>query len=82
MACATFCALAVPILDSAQNSEVKEKPPTGSYEGNRGILRRGMGRDEKANAAGLKILGRASAEGVIVAKGIDVYSVHPSNGMT
>jgi len=79
---AAFCVLAISTLAFAQPSEPKEKPPMYTYVANWSIPRAQWSAMEKADAADLKILDKAIADGVIVAYGNDVNLVHQPDGST
>ena len=66
----------------AQMAEVKEKPPMYTYIGNWNIPRAQWADMEKSNADGRIILGKAMANGTIVAYGNDFNLVHQPDGST
>lgn len=81
-----LCALALSSLctlpASAQNSEVKEKPPMYSYVADWQIPRAHWGEMPKAEDATKPILDKALADGTIVAYGSDENYVHTAEGYT
>ena len=81
-----LCALALISLcalpASAQNSEVKEKPPMYSYVANWQIPRAHWGDMAKSGDADKPILDKALADGTIVAYGSDETSLHQADGYT
>lgn len=83
---AGLCALALSSLctmpASAQNSEVKEKPPMYSYVANWQIPRAHWGEMAKAADADKSILDKALADGTIVGYGNDEVQVHRPDGYT
>ncbi len=83
---AGLCVLAVSALwaapASAQMSEVKEKPPMYSYVAFWAIPRAQWGEMEKANAADVKMLDKALADGTIIGYGFDANLVHDPDGPT
>lgn len=87
--CSTFaalCALALSSLctmpASAQNTEVKEKPPLYSYVSNWQIPRAHWGDMVKSADADKPILDKALADGTIVGYGGDENFVHTPEGYT
>jgi hypothetical protein len=81
-----LCALALSSLcalpASAQNSEVKEKPPMYSYVANWQIPRAHWADMAKSGDADKPILDKALADGTIVGYGSDENSVHQHDGYT
>lgn len=81
-----LCALALFSLctlpASAQNSEVKEKPPMYSYVSNWQIPRAHWADMAKSDDADRPILDKAVADGTIVAYGSDENFVHTPEGYT
>jgi hypothetical protein len=80
------CALALSGLcmlpASAQNSEVKEKPPMYSYVSDWQIPRAHWGEMPKEEDADKAIMDKALADGTIVAYGSDQNYVHTADGYT
>ena len=83
---AALCALALSGLStfpaSAQNAEVKEKPPMYTYVSNWQIPRAHWGDMAKSADADRPILDKAQADGTIVAYGSDENYVHTPEGYT
>lgn len=83
---AALCALALSslctLLASAQNAEVKEKPPMYSYLSNWQIPRAHWGDMAKSEDADRPILEKALADGTIVGYGNDENLVHRADGYT
>ena len=83
---AALCALALSSLcilpASAQNAEVKEKPPMYSYLSNWQIPRAHWGDMVKSDDADRPILDKALADGTIIGYGSDVNLVHRPEGYT
>jgi hypothetical protein len=81
-----LCALALSSLcalpASAQNSEVKEKPPVYTYVANWQIPRAHWGEMAKSGDADKPILDKALADGTIIGYGNDEASVHQPDGYT
>src|SRR5277367_911651 len=81
-----LCTLALSSLcaspASAQNSEVKEKPPMYSYVANWQIPRGHWGDMAKSGDADKPILDKALADGTIVGYGSDENLVHRPDGFT
>lgn len=81
-----LCALALSSLcalpASAQNSEVKEKPPMYSYVADWQIPRSHWGDMSRTEDATRSILDKALANGTIVAYGTDENLVHQADGYT
>src|SRR5215469_3898219 len=81
-----LCALALSGLcaspASAQNSEVKEKPPMYSYVANWQVPRAHWGDMAKSGDADKPILDKALADGTIVGYGSDENYVHQADGYT
>ena len=81
-----LCALAIlsqcalPV--SAQNAEVKEKPPMYSYVANWQVPRAHWGDMAKEGDATKSVLDKALADGTIVAYGSDENLVHQTEGYT
>jgi len=66
----------------AQMTEVKEKPPLYTYVAEWNIPRAQWAEMAKGNAASLKIMDQAVADGTIVGYGDDRTVVHQSDGIT
>ncbi len=70
------------VLASAQNSDVKEKPPMYTYVSNWQIPRAHWADMSKSEDAGKQILDKALADGTIIGYGSDENLVHQPDGYT